>query len=132
MKKYLVLILIVAFGITINSCKKTDTPTNPDRPLTLAERAGTYKTTKATYNKNTAVITIKLKDDGTCDFTANQSVPENIKIGDPTSTNTTFNFTSNNYASAQKLDWTIDFEKKTLQAPFIDYQSELYSFDKIA
>jgi len=131
MKKYLVLILIIAFGIITNSCKKTDTPTNPDRPLTLAERAGTY-TGKS--SSTTVEITIGVKSDGSGYLQWDKQTPSNCQIGEATSTNTTFTFQASFTAQegASKHNYTINFDTNYFITPNEDgvFNGAIFSITK--
>ena len=108
--KQLQLFLIILLSIIAINCKKSDTtnPTDPIKPLTLADRAGTY----AFENKGWTIYHyITVNKDGTGTFTGNSKTVLDTVIGDPSSTNTTFNFV------VAYEDYTIDFKNGTLTEP---------------
>lgn len=93
MKKYLFLIISLIFITSIIACKSTEDP----KPLTLAERAGTYIDISSGAKVIVAV-------NGSITFTV-----AGTKNFDPTSTEIRFDFDANRYIvflSANSLTYT--------------------------
>lgn len=94
MKKYIVFILSL---VLIIACKNTTTDStknqdNPAKPVTLAERAGTYEGSIPPVSEKERKITLKINNDGTAIF--NSTFPAvsnaNFIIANPSSIETTF------------------------------------------
>lgn len=108
--KQLQLFSIILLSIIAINCKnpaKTN-PTETEKPLTLADRARTY----TFENKKWSIYHyVTVNKDGTGTFTGNSQIAFDTRIGDPSSTNTTFNFV------VTYQDYTIDFKNGTLTEP---------------
>lgn len=106
------LITILILSIIAINCKKSTEPNitepQPNKPLTLSDRAGTYTFENKGWTIYHYVVVNK---DGTGTFEGNSQIPLDITIGNPSSAETSFTF------AIYSENYTIDFKNGTLTEP---------------
>lgn len=126
MKKYLLLIFSLIFILSIAACKSTEDP----KPITLAERAGTY-----TGNAGDGVFTLIINANATGSISCTDSAYTQPEvqivgtIGDPNSTDKTFDFTVTGLVGTYNLTFD-NSTKVTLKTGGNNFDGNIYILNK--
>lgn len=114
--KLIKLITILILSIIAINCKKSTEPNitepQPDKPLTLSDRAGTYTFENKTISTINHYVVVNKDGTGTLILSPEQSF--NITIGNPSSTDTVFTL---DFKNGIPSNYIIDFKNGTLTEP---------------